>query len=78
MIPPYRAYLTYNLVTEGPLQAAAYWRIVFYDDTVGIQDMNADRLPAKNVYYTIDGRKLEGKPTKRGLYIINGKKVVIR
>lgn len=78
MIPPYRAYLTYNLVTEGPLQAAAYWRIVFYDDTVGIQDMNADRLPAENVYYTIDGRKLQGKPTKRGLYIINGKKVVIR
>ncbi|MBP5277461.1 MAG: leucine-rich repeat protein [Prevotella sp.] len=78
MIPPYRAYLTYNLVTEGPLQAAPYMRMVFYDDTVGIQEMNANRTPADNVYYTIDGRKLEGKPTKRGLYIINGKKVVIR
>ena len=29
-------------------------------------------------YYTIDGRRLNGKPTQRGLYIINGKKVVIK
>jgi hypothetical protein len=29
-------------------------------------------------YYTLDGRKLEGKPTAKGLYIVNGRKVVIR
>ena len=29
-------------------------------------------------YYTIDGRKFEGKPTAKGLYIVNGRKVVIR
>ena len=29
-------------------------------------------------YYTLDGRKLEGKPTQKGVYIMNGKKIVIR
>ena len=29
-------------------------------------------------WYTLDGRKLQGKPTKKGLYIHNGKKVVIK
>ena len=30
------------------------------------------------MWYTLDGRQLSGKPTQRGLYIINGKKVVIK
>lgn len=29
-------------------------------------------------WYTMDGRKLDGKPTKKGLYINNGRKVVIK
>jgi hypothetical protein len=29
-------------------------------------------------WYTLDGRKLDSKPTKAGLYIMNGKKVVIK
>jgi hypothetical protein len=28
-------------------------------------------------WYTIDGRKLNGKPAKRGMYIHNGKKGVV-
>lgn len=28
--------------------------------------------------YTLDGRKLNGKPTEKGIYIINGRKVVIK
>jgi hypothetical protein len=31
-----------------------------------------------DVWYTIDGRRLSGKPTQKGLYIVNGKKVVIK
>lgn len=30
----------------------------------------------KDVWYTIDGQKLSGKPTKKGMYIYNGKVVV--
>ena len=29
-------------------------------------------------WYTLDGRKLAGEPTQRGIYINNGKKVVVR
>ena len=28
-------------------------------------------------WYTLDGRKLQGKPTKKGIYINNGRKVII-
>ena len=31
-----------------------------------------------NSYYTIDGVKLNAKPTQKGIYIVNGKKVVIK
>ena len=31
-----------------------------------------------DAWYTIDGRKLDGKPTRAGVYINNGKKVVIK
>jgi hypothetical protein len=31
-----------------------------------------------NSWYTLDGRKLQGKPTQKGAYIISGKKVVIK
>jgi hypothetical protein len=31
-----------------------------------------------DAWYSLDGRKLNGKPTKKGLYINHGKKVVIK
>ena len=31
-----------------------------------------------DAWYTLDGRKLDGQPTARGIYIKNGKKVVIK
>jgi hypothetical protein len=29
-------------------------------------------------WYDLNGRKLDGKPTKKGVYIQNGKKVVVK
>lgn len=31
-----------------------------------------------NAWYTIDGRKLSGKPTAKGIYIHNGKKIILK
>lgn len=31
-----------------------------------------------NAYYSLDGRKLDGKPTQKGVYVHNGKKVVLK
>lgn len=30
------------------------------------------------VWYSIDGRRVNGIPTTRGVYVVNGKKVVIK
>ena len=30
-----------------------------------------------NEWYTLDGRKLQGKPTKKGVYVSKGKKIVV-
>ena len=30
------------------------------------------------VWYTLDGRKLNGKPTQKGLYIVNGRKTIVK
>lgn len=63
----------------------AYARqMVFFDgeEATGIEEI--DNLPIHNsqfeagAWYTLDGRKLDGKPTARGLYINNGKKIVIK
>ena len=29
-------------------------------------------------YYSIDGRKLSGKPAQKGIYIVNGRKVAVK
>ena len=31
-----------------------------------------------NELYTLDGRRLQGKPAQKGVYIQNGRKIVIR
>lgn len=48
--------------------------------TTGIEDIEKDRNTEATdaPYYTIDGVRLTTKPTKKGLYIQNGKKMVIK
>ena len=44
----------------------------------GIQTMPDVRSKMSDVWYTLDGRKLQGKPTQKGVYIYKGIKVVIK
>ena len=44
----------------------------------GIEEMEVSGGVEGAAYYTLDGRKLDGKPTKKGVYIVNGRKVVIK
>ena len=44
----------------------------------GILPTVNDNLNVNDSYYTLDGRKLQGKPTQTGVYIQNGRKVVIK
>lgn len=44
----------------------------------GVEEViaNSQKLKANSLYYDLSGRRLNGQPTKKGLYIINGRKVV--
>ena len=35
-------------------------------------------LEPQKQWFTLDGRRLDGKPSRRGIYIVNGKKVIIK
>jgi hypothetical protein len=35
-------------------------------------------IDKEEVWYTIDGRRLDRKPNAKGLYIVNGKKIVVK
>jgi len=49
------------------------------DGTTGINTaLNDDGEDVSGNWYTLDGRKLQGKPTQKGVYISNGKKMVIK
>ena len=48
--------------------------IALQDNTLGDGNHNPR---FSNGWYTLDGRRLNGKPTAKGLYIYNGKKVVV-
>jgi hypothetical protein len=38
----------------------------------------SDKFAATEGWYTIDGRRLQGEPTQKGLYIVNGRKVIVK
>ena len=54
-------------------------RLLFGDDETGIKTTNlTNQTNEADAWYSIDGRKLEGKPQQRGLYINNGKKIMVK
>jgi len=65
----------------GPVNARQLV-IVVDDETTAVESekvtVNSEKFAAATVWYTLDGRKLSGKPTKKGLYIYNGKKTVVK
>ncbi|MCR5151660.1 MAG: C10 family peptidase [Prevotella sp.] len=77
-IDPFRAYITETEPTDTDI---LYIGIPFGDKIVAteintiINRENGTKC-GDNCYYTIDGIRLSGKPSKKGIYIINGKKVV--
>ena len=50
--------------------------VVEINDPTGVTSMEDGRSMMEDMYYDLQGRKLEGKPTEPGVYIYKGKKVV--
>ena len=78
----YRAVLPFQAYVEhkGSNPAPPYFIVGdLGGDTTGIDAtlMNSERVNSE-AWYTLDGRKLQGKPTQKGVYITNGKKVIIK
>lgn len=48
-----------------------------YAISTGIYDVNHESI-TNSQYYSLDGIRIEGKPVKKGVYIVNGQKVVIK
>jgi len=48
-----------------------------FDDVTKITNTNITNITNGN-WYDLNGRKLQGVPTKKGVYIMNGRKVVVR
>ena len=76
VIPPYRAYLGYtNLISNA--------RFLFMiEDTfdgiaTGVSEAPTDGQTGQ-AWYTLEGVRLNGKPTQKGIYIVNGKKYYAR
>jgi hypothetical protein len=70
------------LVLDSSFSADANVRILVEeaDGTVtAISNINAEgvAVPAEG-WYTINGVKLQGAPTQKGIYINNGKKIVVK
>ena len=78
-----------NVITKSQVAIATgkkwtvyEWNGDYYDEYAGSEDtptsINNSQLTIDNLngdYYTIDGVKLSGEPTQKGVYIIKGKKV---
>ena len=62
--------------TTSPVRAFV---LNFGDEASGVTTPLANRRGyGGEAWYTLDGRRLSGKPTQRGIYINNGKKIVLK
>lgn len=87
-IAPFRAYLQYTPGTNAPRRGAEALpskmtvRLVDADGTVtaiGTIDTNTGEISLdSDAWYDLNGRRLSAKPSTAGVYINNGKKIVIK
>ncbi len=73
-IKAFRAYFMLNEVLSGVAEAKV--RFMVDEDAAAIEGITPDM--EDGVWYTLDGRQLNGKPTEKGVYIVDGKKVLIK
>jgi hypothetical protein len=67
-----------DLPTPGQANARAFV-LNFGDESTGITTTNdTNDTNSDGAWFTLDGRKLSQKPSQHGIYIKNGKKVVIK
>jgi hypothetical protein len=76
-VRPFEAYTVHRQENSQP--APRYVPIQEIGGTTGIDAtlVNSEKVNSEE-WYDMQGRKLEGKPARKGVYISNGKKVVVK
>ena len=78
-----RAYFQLNGgLTAGTPAGVRAFRLNFGDEANGIESIDDltiyDLRFDADVWFTLDGRRLQGRPTKSGMYVTGGRKAVIK
>ena len=84
-INPMRAYLKHTVVAPArsmdgdgaTTELPSSMKVVIVEETTGIEPLSISP-EGESTWYSIDGRKLQGKPTAKGMYIHNGRKEVVK
>ena len=65
---------------QGGSNSRRTLQFVIDDDVTGLLELKNSSIEElkTDVWYTLDGRLLSGKPTKGGIYILKGQKVIIK
>ena len=79
-VRPFQAYVHHSNQARGTddIQFIPLTSIGGGDDTTAIMEIIQPAANGTGDWYSLDGRKLSAKPTQKGVYIQNGKKIVIK
>lgn len=78
-IRPFQAYTTHTAGARGFISLESLGG--GNDDATGIKDLriqNSELRDSDGFWYSLDGRRLNAKPTKKGVYVKDGRKIVIK
>ena len=79
----YLPLLTEKVPNDWTKAASIRFGLVYGDaiddqESTQIDGVQSNMSQAENTYYNMRGQKLNGKPSRHGLYIVNGKKMYIK
>ena len=76
-VKPFRAY--FELTSDVPTASGAPNLVIdFGEETTGVRELRTENRRIENSFYDLQGRRLNGKPTQKGIYIHHGKKEVLK
>ena len=82
-VHPFEAYTVHNKRAssddDNPSPRTISVRMLMGQDATGIVDLRWQKDDGMGErWYSIDGRRLQQKPSKKGVYVKNGKKIVVK
>ena len=65
-------------VSDGVTTFTQRFGVAIVGGTTGISEIEKMRNAENEAYYTLDGRRVNSSQLKKGVYIVNGKKFIVR